>query len=56
MKPMQEVQVTARKDAGASVPSSVLARLDSATEIEYYRHGGILQYVLRQFLEKNGKE
>jgi aconitate hydratase len=56
MKPLQEMQVTARKDDGASVQFSVIARLDSAIEIEYYRHGGILQYVLRQFLEKNGKE
>jgi aconitate hydratase len=26
--------------------------MDSSIEIEYYRHGGILQYVLRQFLHK----
>ena len=25
----------------------VLCRIDTANEIEYYRHGGILQYVLR---------
>ena len=25
----------------------VLCRIDSAIEVEYYRHGGILQYVLR---------
>ena len=29
-----------------------IARMDSKIEIEYYRHGGILQYVLRQFLER----
>jgi len=28
-----------------------VARLDSPIEIEYYRHGGILPYVLRKFLE-----
>ncbi|MGN6267760.1 MAG: aconitate hydratase AcnA [Ginsengibacter sp.] len=56
IKPLQEMQVTARNEDGASVQFTVVARLDSAIEIEYYRHGGILQYVLRQFLEKNGKE
>lgn len=56
IKPLQEMQVTATNEDGASVQFTVVARLDSAIEIEYYRHGGILQYVLRQFLEKNGKE
>ena len=28
----------------------VICRLDSKVEIEYYRHSGILQYMLRQFL------
>jgi len=56
IKPLQEMQVTARSEDGTSVQFTVVARLDSAIEIEYYRHGGILQYVLRQFLEKNGKE
>jgi len=27
-------------------------RLDTPREIEYYRHGGILQYVLRQLLSR----
>ena len=30
---------------------TAIARLDSQIEIEYYRNGGILQYVLRQFLK-----
>ncbi|HWV37495.1 MAG TPA: aconitate hydratase AcnA [Vulgatibacter sp.] len=33
---------------GKAVP--MIARLDTPDEIEYYRHGGILQYVLRQLL------
>jgi len=28
----------------------VLCRIDSAIEVEYYRHGGILQYVLRDVM------
>ena len=30
----------------------VLARIDTATEVGYYRHGGILQLMLRQMLEQ----
>lgn len=53
--PMKEVLVTARKEEGQEIKFSAIARLDSLIEIEYYRHGGILQYVLRQFLEKEKK-
>jgi aconitate hydratase len=30
----------------------VLSRLDSEVEIAYYKHGGILNYVLRDFLKE----
>jgi aconitate hydratase len=33
-----------------SVPVSL--RIDTPIEIDYYRHGGILQFVLRQLLAK----
>ncbi len=56
IKPLQEMLVVAKKEDGTIIEFNAVARLDSAIEIEYYRHGGILQYVLRQFLEKNGKE
>jgi aconitate hydratase len=56
LKPLQEVTVIATKEDGTAVQFNAIARLDSAIEIEYYRHGGILQYVLRQFLEKSDKE
>ncbi len=56
IKPLQEMQVIAKKEDDTEVSFNAVARLDSAIEIEYYRHGGILQYVLRQFLEKADKE
>ena len=31
---------------------TVKCRIDSSIEVEYHRHGGILQYVLRQMIEK----
>ena len=42
-----EVKATDPK-SGKSVQFKVLVRIDTPDEAEYYRHGGILQYVLRQ--------
>jgi len=39
--------VTATRDDGSSVALDARVRLDTAVEVEYYRHGGILPYVLR---------
>jgi len=52
IKPLKVVEVTAVKKDGQAIVFSAIARLDSKIEIEYYRNGGILQYVLRQFLNK----
>lgn len=48
----RQLNVTARKADGSSISFSVLARIDTPKEVEYYQHGGILQYVLRQLLKK----
>lgn len=45
-----EVRVTARKDDGGELVFSAITRIDVPIELEYYRHGGVLQYVLRQML------
>lgn len=50
--PGKFMTVTAKPKEGPEVSFQVCARLDSAIEIEYYRHGGILQYVLRNFLKE----
>ncbi len=42
------VRVLARSDAGKVTEFEVRLRIDTPKELEYYRHGGILQYVLRQ--------
>ncbi len=52
IKPLKKVQLTAKKEDGTEIKFDAIARMDSNIEIEYYRHGGILQYVLRHFLEK----
>jgi aconitate hydratase len=51
IKPGQEVKLEIEKDGRKrSVP--VKLRIDTPIEIDYYRHGGILQFVLRQLLTK----
>ena len=52
IKPLKEVEVYAKDEKGNEIKFKTIARLDSLIEIEYYRNGGILQYVLRQFLNK----
>ena len=53
LKPLQEVMISAKNEDGKTTEFTVIARMDSPIEVEYYRHGGILQYVLRQFLHKD---
>ena len=36
---------------GATKTIDTITRIDTPVEVEYYRHGGILQYVLRGLLE-----
>jgi aconitate hydratase len=45
-----QLTVRARGEDGALVEFQVQARIDTARELSYYRHGGILPYVLRQLL------
>jgi len=45
------VEVTARGADGTETRFTVRVRIDTPTEASYYRHGGILPYVLRQLLE-----
>ncbi|MDN5716246.1 MAG: aconitate hydratase, partial [Janibacter sp.] len=41
------VKVTAKKESGESVEFDAVVRIDTPGEADYYRNGGILQYVLR---------
>jgi aconitate hydratase len=50
LKPRQVVDLTIRKASGEERKVPVLARIDTPIEADYYRHGGILPYVLRQLL------
>ena len=46
--PGQDVTVEVTRADGSSFSFTALCRIDTANEMEYYRHGGILHYVLRK--------
>jgi aconitate hydratase len=52
LTPGGRVSVTARDESGKATTFPAIVRLNSAVELDYYRHGGILQRVLRQFLRE----
>ena len=50
VQPHDLVKVKAKKENGEVVEFEVIVRFDSLVELDYYRHGGILQMVLRNKL------
>ncbi|TAM58807.1 aconitate hydratase AcnA [bacterium] len=52
LAPRQRLRVKATAAGGKVTAFEVLCRIDTPDEVEYYRHGGILQYVLRQLAGK----
>ena len=50
----KEVTVTATPETGRPIQFKARLRIDTPKEREYYRHGGILQYVLRQLASAGG--
>jgi aconitate hydratase len=51
LTPQQRIHVRAESDEGAVTEFEVLSRIDSRIEIEYFKHGGILDYVLREYMK-----
>ncbi|MDV6344181.1 aconitate hydratase [Nitrosomonas sp. Is37] len=50
IQPQQEVTLVIHHKDGSQRNIPLLSRIDTAIEVDYYRHGGILPYVLRQLL------
>jgi len=48
LKPQQDVTVRITRADGPKQDISVVCRIDTPIEVDYYQHGGILPYVLRQ--------
>ena len=47
LRPRMELELVIRRPNGTTDRTKVLCRVDTADEVEYYRNGGILHYVLR---------
>lgn len=48
--PLKELTLIVRRESGKMEEVPVILRIDTPIEIDYYQHGGILPYVLRQLL------
>lgn len=48
LSPSQDVEVEVTREDGSTFSFTALCRIDTANEMEYYRNGGILHYVLRK--------
>lgn len=51
LRPGQKLTVRARRADGSDVAFETLVRIDTPIEVDYYVHGGILPFVLRQLLK-----
>jgi aconitate hydratase len=52
--PQQELSVLISYKNGSKKEIKVKSRIDTAIEVDYYKHGGILPYVLRELISKAG--
>ncbi len=48
LSPGADINVTIHRPSGATENLTLLCRIDTQNELQYYRHGGILQFVLRK--------
>jgi aconitate hydratase len=50
LKPQQDITMTIRGKDGTMRSVTLLSRIDTPIEVDYFRHGGILPYVLRELM------
>ena len=50
IKPQQDMTLKITRKTGETLDVSVRCRIDTPIEIDYYQHGGILPFVLRQIV------
>ena len=55
VEPGAKLDVTATSENGETRTFQVLCRVDTAIEGEYYAHGGLLPYVLRQMIDQSSR-
>jgi aconitate hydratase len=51
----KELAVKATADGGKTIEFRATVRIDTPQELQYYRHGGILEYVLRHLVSISGR-
>ena len=56
LEPRQRLTLRVARPDGVVREFTVLARIDTPNEVQYYRHGGILHFVLRSLLQPNDSE
>jgi aconitate hydratase len=54
IRPQQELQMVIRKPDLSEKRITVKSRIDTAIEVDYYKHGGILPFVLRELMSSAG--
>ncbi|GAA5235532.1 aconitate hydratase AcnA [Verticiella sediminum] len=54
IRPQQDVTLVIHREDGVEQRVTVLLRIDTPIEVDYYQHGGILPFVLRQLLADEG--
>jgi aconitate hydratase len=54
IRPQQELTLVITRADGSRQALKVKSRIDTAIEVDYYKHGGILPYVLRELVSKAG--
>jgi aconitate hydratase len=52
IKPQMDVTLTITRKDGSTHSTQLLLRIDTPIEVDYYLHGGILPYVLRELINK----
>lgn len=53
VRPRQAVTLEIKRQDGGTEKVSLILRIDTPIEVDYYRHGGILPFVLREILQAN---
>jgi aconitate hydratase len=53
LRPRQQASLVIHRANGETEKVPVIARIDTAIEVEYYRHGGILPYMLRHLISRS---
>jgi len=54
IRPQQDLELLVRRADGTERRIAVRSRIDTAIEVDYYKHGGILPFVLRELLGAAG--